>query len=111
MATRAKGRRSEVHAYAHILSELTGKKGWNKDQIFTQRECLSNRFIAEQLGKLHPENIVKISEKLFYIIEAKNERSKIDLALKEAREDYANLINQSSVIQAPFITGIAGNSE
>jgi type I restriction-modification system DNA methylase subunit len=111
MATRARQRRSEVHAYAHILSELTSKKGWEKNQIFTQRECLSNRYIAEQLGKLHPENVVKISEKLFYIIEAKNERSKIDLALKEAREDYAKLINQSSVIQAPFITGIAGNSE
>lgn len=102
---------SEVHAYAFILAELTGKKGWDKNQVFTQRECSSNRHIAEQLGKLHPENVVKISEKLFYIIEAKNERAKIDLALKEAREDYAKLINQSPSIQAPFITGIAGNGE
>jgi type I restriction-modification system DNA methylase subunit len=100
---------SEVHAYAHILAELIGKKGWDKNQIFTQRECLSNKYIAAQLGGLHPENVVKISEKYFYIIEAKNERAKVNLALKEAREDYAKLVNQSSVVQAPFITGIAGN--
>lgn len=38
-------------------------------------------------------------------------RKKINIALKEAREDYANKINKSNKIKALFITGIAGNDE
>lgn len=106
-----KNRKSEVHAYVHIMDELIKKKGWDKNQIFTQQECLTIKAIAERLGKTKPENVVKINEKTFYIIEAKNERAKIGLALKEAREDYANLINEGNKVTAPFITGIAGNSE
>jgi type I restriction-modification system DNA methylase subunit len=102
---------SEVHAYSHILSELVGKKGWDKKQIYTQQECLTIKPIAEFLVQTHPENIVKVSEAIHYVIEAKNERTKVDVALKEAREDYADLINQPNVVKAPFITGIAGNSE
>ncbi|MBN1683201.1 N-6 DNA methylase [Candidatus Bathyarchaeota archaeon] len=102
---------SEVHAYSHILNELTSKKGWDKKQIFTQQECLSIKLISEHLGQTHPENIVKVSESIYYVIEAKNERIKIDTALKEAREDYADLINKSKQIKSLFITGIAGNNE
>jgi type I restriction-modification system DNA methylase subunit len=45
------------------------------------------------------------------VIESKNERKKIDIALKEAREDYADKINQGNRIKALFITGIAGNDK
>lgn len=106
-----KNRKSEVHAYVHIMDELIKKKGWDRSQIFTQQECLTIKAIAERLGKTKPENVVKINEKTFYIIEAKNERAKIGIALKEAREDYANIINEGNKVAAPFITGIAGNSE
>ncbi len=102
---------SEVHAYSHILIELVGKKNWNKNQIYTQQECLTIKPIAEFLGQTHPENVVKVNETIYYVIEAKNKRPKVDVALKEAREDYADLINQSNVAKALFITGIAGNSE
>lgn len=101
---------SEVHAYSHILNELVQKKGWDKKQIYTQQECLTIKPIADFLGHTHPENIVKVNETVYYIIEAKNERKKIDTALKEAREDYADLINQSNQVKALFITGIAGNN-
>jgi len=101
---------SEVHAYSHILVELVGKKNWDKSQIYTQQECLSIKPIGEVLGQTHPENIVKINETVFYVIESKNERGKIDVALKEAKEAYADLINQSNMVKAPFATGIAGNS-
>ena len=66
--------------------------------------------IAEQLGDTKPENIVKISETIYYLIESKNERNKVNLALKEAREDYAEIINRSNKIKVLFITGIAGNN-
>lgn len=101
---------SEVHAYSYILDELKNKKGWGKDQIFTQQECHHLKAIAEQLNRLTPENVVKINEKVFYIIESKNERNKINQAIKEAR-DYANLVNKSKAVKALFITGIAGNDK
>jgi len=104
-------RQSEVHAYAHIIKELTEKKGWTKSQIYTQGECLKHSEIKKYLGQTKPENIVEINEKVFYVIESKNERKKIDLALKEAREDYANKINNSNKLKVLFITGVAGNNE
>lgn len=102
---------SEVHAYSHILNELVGKKDWGKEQVYAQQECLTIKAIAEPLGQTHPENIIEVSETVYYVIESKNERQRIDIALKEAKEDYADLINQSSQVKAPFITGIAGNNE
>jgi hypothetical protein len=102
---------TEVHAYAYILRELKEKKGWKKEQIFTQNQFHKLEYIAKQLGKDQPENIVKINEEHFYVIEAKSKQSLLSQAIKEAREDYANKINQSKFVKAPFITGIAGNDD
>lgn len=101
--------RSEVHAYLHITQELE-KKGWEKESIYTQGECLSIPEIKKFLGQTKPENVVEVGEDLFYAIEAKNERDKLEQALKEARKDYAENINKSTLIKCPFITGIAGNN-
>ena len=102
---------SEVRAYKYILDELAGKKGWNKGQILTQQECHKIPAIKKALGKKTPENVVKIDEKTFYVLEAKNSRSKIKQAVKEAENDYADEINKFGDINAVFITGIAGNDE
>ena len=29
---------SEVHAYVHIVDELMNKKGWKREDIYTQQE-------------------------------------------------------------------------
>ncbi|HEY4493209.1 MAG TPA: N-6 DNA methylase [Candidatus Paceibacterota bacterium] len=102
---------SEVHAYLYILKELVDKKGWTRSQIFVQGECLDHPEIKKYLLQTKPENIVEIDPKNFYVIEAKNERKKLERALKEAREDYADKINQSNKIKCCFISGIAGNDE
>ena len=107
----ARKRISEVHAYVHVENELANKKGWTKGQIFTQQECLSIPAIAEALGKTKPENVVKITEKIYYVIEAKNEREKLDVAVKEARDYYAKPINKIGKVESLFITGIAGNHD
>ncbi|MDD5014231.1 MAG: N-6 DNA methylase [Atribacterota bacterium] len=108
---KAKFNPSEVHAYVYIQKELIEKKGWNKDNIYTQGECLKNSEIKKFLGQTKPENMVEVVDNIFYVIEAKNERKKIEQALNEAKEYYADKINQSNKIRCPFATGIAGNSE
>lgn len=100
---------SEVHAYVYIKKELIGKKGWNKDNIYTQGECLRIPEIKKFLNQTKPENMIEVIDNTFCVIEAKNERKKIEQALKEAREDYADKINQSDKIKCLFATGIAGN--
>ena len=102
---------TEVHAYAHILHELKNKKGWKSDEIFTQNEIQRIDEIKKQLGLTTPENIVKINETTYYVIESKNKRSMLDIAIKEAEKDYANKINASKIIKSVFITGIAGNKD
>jgi type I restriction-modification system DNA methylase subunit len=109
-------RTSEVLSYRFILNELEAL-GWNirnplsssGGQVFTQRQCLDDLRIKEQLNQLHPENIIKLSENEFYVIEAKRTREMVDIAIGEAEKDYANLINKSKKIKALIISGVGGN--
>ena len=111
-----RARTSEVHAYAFIKSALK-TLGWNVrnparnegGQVYTQQECLDDKRIAERLGGKHPENTIKLSENEFYIIEAKPQRSEVEDALKQAKEKYADKINQGTHIKVKIISGIAGN--
>lgn len=111
MKKKTKINQSEVHAYLHIIRELTEKKGWSKNQIYTQQECLKHPEIKKYLVLKKPENVIEVNPKIYYVLESKNERNKLNKAIKEAREDYANEINKSSKIKSLFITGIAGNNK
>lgn len=104
----SKTNRSEVNAYRFIYEELTAKKGWKKDQVYEQQECLEIKGIKQSLGALKPENVVEIDTTKYYVVEAKNERKKLDQAIKEATE-YSDLINSKSNLRAIFATGVAGN--
>ncbi|MGD0627209.1 MAG: N-6 DNA methylase [Thermodesulfobacteriota bacterium] len=112
-----KARNSEVDAYAFIKEHL-GIQGWvvknpNRvpgGQVYTQTECLDHPEIKRFLDQQHPENVVKVSETDFYVIEAKRHKEQINQALKEAQNDYADKINRSKVIKARVISGVAGNS-
>ncbi len=107
---------TEVDAYNYIKSELKNL-GWDTrnpaihslGQVFTQNQCLSDPEIKKYFEKIRPEYIVKINETTLWVIEAKNERTKIEQALDEAENYYANRINQSVVLTASFISGVAGN--
>lgn len=110
-----KPRDTEVDAYIFIKEHL-GKLGWdirNPDrvetgQVYTQNECLSHPEIGRLLGLERPENIVKIDDRTFWVIEGKRSHSLLGKALGEA-EDYARRMNKSTVIQVRFISGVAGN--
>lgn len=102
---------TEVHAYAHILSQLQTKKGWTRTQIFTQNQIRKIKEIKAQLELKTPRNIVKVRENLYYVIESKSRRSMVNTAIKEAQKNYADKINKSKFVKALFITGIAGNDD
>ncbi len=109
-------RNSEVDAYAFIRDNLRSL-GWvvknplrsADGQVFTQGECLAEPRIAEKLGQTKPENIVKLLETTYYVIESKSNRNQIEQALNEAEKDYANKINRSRHISVKIISGVAGN--
>ncbi len=82
-------KRSEVHAYNYILNELLTKKGWSKSQVYTQQECQKIPVVAKCLKNQRPENVIEINKATLYVIEGKNERNKLELAVKEAEKDYA----------------------
>ncbi len=108
-------RNSEVDAYIFIKENLENL-GWNiknpsrsdDGQVYTQGECLSHPELKKGLGQTKPENIVKLSETKFWVIESKKEHRQLQQALNEARE-YAENINEKSQAKAVIITGIAGN--
>ena len=108
-------RTTEVDAYIFIKKNLNDL-GWDirnpernpKGQVYTQNECLSHPEIKRFLGQEKPENIVKISESIFWVIEAKKEHSKLQQALDEA-EEYARKINQGKNIKVKIISGVVGN--
>ncbi len=56
-----------------------------------------------------PENVVKLSEKLLWVIEAKRSRKQLDVAVEEAIECYAAKINAlPGNVRAVMATGVAG---
>ncbi len=110
-----RGQSTEVDAYIYIKKELE-RLGWDvrnptrnpKGQVYTQNECLSHKEIQKFLGNEKPENVVKITESTYWVIEAKKEHYQLEKAINEAK-DYANKINQGEIIKAKVVSGIAGN--
>ena len=106
---------TEVDAYIFIKESLK-RLGWDTrnperhpaGQVYTQNECLSNPSIKKLLGLERPENIVKVTEKVLWVIEAKRSHQEIDIAIKEA-QDYASTLNQGNRFRALFVSGVAGN--
>jgi type I restriction enzyme M protein len=110
-----RSRNTEVHAYGFIRDELK-TLGWDTrhpervatGQVYTQNECLDHPEIRRYLGAERPENIIKIAESVFWVIEAKKEHHELAKALREA-EEYAAAINASQNIKVLFVSGVAGN--
>jgi type I restriction enzyme M protein len=111
----SKAQNSEVDAYVFIKENLK-LLGWDTrnparnptGQVYTQNECFAHDAMKEALGLDRPENIVKISDSVHWIIEAKRNHKQLEQAVSEA-EDYAAKINGKGIIKAAFISGVAGN--
>jgi type I restriction-modification system DNA methylase subunit len=106
---------TEVDAYIFIKEQLR-KQGWDArnpsrvagGQVWTQTECLAHPEIKTHFVLDHPENVVKVTEKVLWVIEAKRTHKEIEKAVGEA-EDYARKLNASQLFKAAFVSGVAGN--
>ncbi len=106
---------TEVDAYIFIKANLKSL-GWDTrnpekvatGQVWTQNECRSNPEIKRLLVPDEPENIIKVTEKNLWVVEAKRSHKELEKALGEA-EGYAKALNTSSQFQAAFVSGVAGN--
>lgn len=110
---------TEVEAYGFIRQQLKDL-GWivknpnrvQNGQVWTQNQCFGHAHIKAALGLARPENIVKLSENVLWIIEAKASRKQLDKAVNEAINDYARLINNVPGQTRAFLaTGVAGSEE
>jgi len=81
-------------------------------QVWTQNQCLGHPEIKQAFGTKRPENIVKLTENLLWVIEAKASRRQLDLAVDEAVGYYGQRINQTAVhMRAVIATGVAGTED
>lgn len=111
-----RSRDTEVDAYIFIKDSLR-TLGWDvhnpsrvtSGQVWTQNECLAEPEIHRLLGAGRPENIVKISDRVLWVIEAKRTHGELEDALRDA-ENRVKLLNQSRQFQVRLISGVAGNS-
>lgn len=106
---------TEAHAYRWIIDDLR-EKGWitkkpsghSNGEVYTQNEVFDHPELKKYLNRGVPENVVKLTQSSYWIIEAKKYHSELDKALMEAI-DYANDINKSELVSGIIATGVAGN--
>lgn len=107
---------TEVDAYNYIKTELE-RLGWNvknpariiEGEVYKQNEALANTNIKKCLNKDRPEAIVKLNEIDLWVIECKRNKSDINKALNEAKNQYAEKLNKSDKLKCILISGVAGN--
>ena len=111
--------RFSVEAYGHIRRQLHDLDWIVKNpslntggQVWTQNQALNHPEMKKAWDKDRPENVVKLSEKFVWIIEAKASRKDLAKAVNEATDYYAKRINDlGGNLQAILATGIAGDEE
>jgi len=107
---------SEVDAYSYIKEQLEELNWIVKNparivdgEVYKQNECLSDQDIKEVLVRDMPEAIIKVNETELWVIESKRNKSDIQKALDEAKNQYARKINSSQKIKCLLVSGVAGN--
>jgi type I restriction enzyme M protein len=111
---------TEVEAYGYIRQRLDDL-GWavknpslaTGGQVWTQNQCLAHPDIKRAFGAMRPENVIKLSESLVWVIEAKKSRPELEKALDEAVSEYAKRINDlsGSAVRAIIASGVAGSEQ
>jgi len=110
----AKKKRAESRTRYFIRNQAV-KRGWNTNHPSKLGDCLeeqeiSNHFSNLGLGLDKPDFLFSLNGIPCMIVEAKNELSKIDVAIKEAIE-YADKINAASTYKIKIAVGVAGEED
>jgi len=106
---------SEFESYGYIKARLKAL-AWDTrnpsradaGRVWTQTQCLADPEIKQLLGAKHPENIIKVTEAVLWVIEAKPSHTQLELAYQEAIE-RSHLVKPSKKYQVLFVSGVAGN--
>lgn len=114
----SKPRETEAEAYAFIKASLKTLKWDTRNpsrvdggRVWTQNQCLADQEIHRLLGDTRPENIVKVTETVLWVIEAKRSHKQLEQAFSEAINDYAKPLNKGDKYKAVFVSGVAGNDQ
>lgn len=111
-----RARTTEVDSYVFIKETLR-ELGWDTrnpsraaaGQVYTQNEALEHLEIHAAWLQERAENVVKVRDTDYWVIEAKRDQRQLAQAVAEA-EEYAKKINRvCPTIRATFISGVAGN--
>lgn len=106
---------SEARLYGFILERLK-ELGWDTrsvkrgGHVYAQTELRQNPDLKSSLGLNHPEYIVKLNEREYWVIEGKRDCRDLKIAIQEA-ESYADQINLNPNLSCSIITGIAGSPD
>lgn len=118
-STHQRPARTEVEAYDYIRRQLRDL-GWlvknpslgSGGQVWTQNQCLRHPDMKKAWVLDRPENVVKVNERVVWVIEAKADRKDLTVAVNEATDFYSARLNgEKRDLQATFATGIAGDEE
>lgn len=109
---------TENDAYVYIKNQLKDL-GWDTrnparnetGEVYKQNECLANVEIKKWLNLDKPEAIVVLNDVDLWVIECKRSKTMINTALDEAKNQYAEAINNSEKIKCKIISGVAGNDD
>ena len=92
----AKSKRAESRC-RYLVRQVAKQKGWDvrhpqKGGNFLEEQEIDDYFTDSGLGKSKPDFLVCKNYQPIVVVEAKNEKNKIDEAISEAIE-YAEIIN------------------
>lgn len=110
----AKAKRAESRC-RYLVRNIATQKGWDirhpqKGGQFLEEQEIEDYFNDSGLGKTKPDFLVCKNYKPIIVVEAKNEKTKIDNAINEAT-DYADAINQHGTYHVNIAVGVAGEED
>ena len=110
----AKSKRAESRC-RYLIRKAATQKGWDvrhpqKGGQFLEEQEIEDYFKDSGLGKTKPDFLVCRNYQPIVVVEAKNEKNKIDNAISEAI-DYADAINTHGKYHVSIAVGVAGEED
>lgn len=110
----AKTKRAESRC-RYLVRKIATQKGWDvrhpqKGGQFLEEQEIEDYFNDSGLGKTKPDFLVCKNFQPLIVVEAKNEKNKIDNAINEAI-DYAEAINDYGKYTVNIAVGVAGKED